>query len=372
MLRNWALALGGVAFSLLLGEGIVRGLGRSAERPELSLRVTPTDARLYTPDAELGYTVTPNVDMQIEFLKKSQSIEFSVRTDDRGRRWTGIQAGDGIVPKPEVWIFGCSFTFGWLVDDDESYPWLLQQRFPSLAVRNYGVGGYGTLQSLLQYQRALRESDPPRIAILAYANFHEERNVMSPLRSKRLGRSWRAWGEVNQPYMQWLGEGKFVIRQSSTYQPYLPFVESSALANRLDRAIFKMLERRALLEDHRQDVSRHLVDEFERESRSHGVVFALGQLDSPLKMVEYAQRRGIPVVDMALPEGADFEIADDGHPNPRGHRFLAERAAVLIENLTGVDHDLLGSPSHGGRAKDDRHVARRLDPTPRRASLRAP
>jgi hypothetical protein len=185
-----------------------------------------------------------------------------------------------------------------------------------------------------------------------------------------LGRSWRAWGEVNQPYMQWLGEGRFVIRKSSTYQPYVPFVEFSALANRLDRAIFKMLERRALLEDHRQDVSRHLVDEFERESRSHGVVFALGQLDSPLKMVEYAQRRGIPVADMSLPKGADFEIG--GHPNPRAHRFLAERAAVLIENLTGVDHDLLGSPSHGGRAKDIPDVARWLDPTPHRASLRAP
>ena len=183
-------------------------------------------------------------------------------------------------------------------------------------VRNYGVGGYGTPQSLLQYKRALRESDPPRIAILTYANFHEERNVMSPLRSKGLGRAWRAWGEVNQPYMQWLGEGRFVIRRSSTYRPYVPFVEFSALANRLDRAIVKMLERRARLEDHRQDISRHLVDEFDRESRSHGVVFALGQLDSPLQMVEYAQRRGIPVVDMSLPTGADFKIEGDGHPTP--------------------------------------------------------
>jgi hypothetical protein len=46
------------------------------------------------------------------------------------------------------------------------------------------------------------------------------------------------------------------------------------------------------MEDHRQDVSRHLVDEFERESRTHGVVFALGQLDSPLRMVEYQRSHG--------------------------------------------------------------------------------
>jgi hypothetical protein len=200
-------------------------------------------------------------------------------------------------------------------------------------VRNYGVSGYGTLQSLLQYERALRESEPPQIALLAYASFHDERNVMTTSYRRGMDRSWRSLGDTPLPYVQWLAEGRFEIRQSPPYRPHVPFVAYSALANRLNRAIVKLLERRVLPDDHRQDVSRHLVDEFERESRSHGVEFALGQLDQPLQMLAYARSQGIPAVDMSLPMDPAFEIEGDGHPNALAHRLMADRAEALISSL---------------------------------------
>jgi hypothetical protein len=350
MTRNLLLTLGAVAFALLLGEGILRSLGRTAAPLEPPLRVIASNGRFHAPDDELGYTNAPNMETRIELLKARPMVEFTARTDDRGRRWTGPRADGGTVRRPEIWIFGCSFTFGWGVDDDESFPWLLQQRFPSFAVRNYGVSGYGTLQSLLQYQRALRESEAPRIAILAYATFHDERNVVSTNFSKGLGQSWRAFGEARHPYMRWLGDGKFAIGMSSAYQPYVPFIEYSALANRLDRAIVKLLERRALPKDHRQDVSRHLVDEFEKESRSHGVRFALGQLDLPLWMVAYARSRGIPAADMSVPKDPAYVIEGDGHPTARGHQLIADRAEALIESLLRPDSASRAAPASPPRA----------------------
>src|SRR5262249_14741076 len=60
--------------------------------------------------------------------------------------------------REEVWIFGCSFTHGWSVNDDETFAWLLQKRFPEYNVVNFGVSGYGTVHSLLQFRDALRNS----------------------------------------------------------------------------------------------------------------------------------------------------------------------------------------------------------------------
>jgi hypothetical protein len=334
MTRRLLLGLASLAFALLLSEGILRALGKAPAPAAAPIRVLASNGRFYAPDDELGYLNSPNRETRIARVEIPREVRYTARTDERGRRRTGPPESNGAVRKPEIWIFGCSFTFGAGVEDDESYPWLLQQRLPAYAVRNYGVSGYGTLQSLLLYRRELRQSEPPEIAILAYAGFHDERNVMS-INTRRAWSRWgRSWGWARAPYLQWLGEGKFEMRRAEFYQPFVPFVDSSALANRVDRAIVKFLERRELLEDHREDVSRHLVDQFASESRDHGVVFALGQLDQPQPMLEYARSRGIPAADLSVPrDDPRFTIEGDGHPNPEGQRLIADRAEALIRGL---------------------------------------
>jgi hypothetical protein len=64
--------------------------------------------------------------------------------------------------KPEIWIMGCSFTHGWSLNDQDTYPWLLQARLPQYVVVNYGVEGYGTLHALLQLREALTTQPPSR------------------------------------------------------------------------------------------------------------------------------------------------------------------------------------------------------------------
>ena len=335
MMRRLLLVLASLAFALLLSEGILRGLGKAPAPAAAPIRVISTNGRFYAPDDELGYVQSPNRETRIERVEIPHPVQYTARTDQRGRRRTGPEDSNGAAGKPEIWIFGCSFTFGAGVEDDESYPWLLQQRLPGYAVRNYGVSGYGTLQSLLLYRRELRESAPPRLAILAYAGFHDERNVMSINTRRGWARWGRTWGWAQAPYLQWLGDGRFEMRTAQFYQPVVPFVETSALANRLDRAIVKFQERRELLEDHRADVSRYLVDEFEKASREHGVVFALGQLDQPQQMIEYARSRGIPAADLSVPkDDPEFTIEGDGHPNAKGQRLIADRAEALIRSLT--------------------------------------
>lgn len=83
-----------------------------------------------------------------------------------------------------IWVFGCSFTHGWSLNDEETYPWVLQQRLPDYQVVNFGVSGYGTLHSLMQFREALRTRDKPKAAVVAYGFLHDRRNTF--LRARRL------------------------------------------------------------------------------------------------------------------------------------------------------------------------------------------
>jgi hypothetical protein len=133
--------------------------------------------------------------------------------------------------KPEIWIFGCSFTHGWSLNDEETYPWLLQQRFPDYQIVNFGVSGYGTIHSLFQYRDALRMKRP-RLAILAYARFHDERNTFA--------RNWRKsiapknnMGALKIPYALLSKDGTLQYLDADLYYKELPIMNQMALSHDL-------------------------------------------------------------------------------------------------------------------------------------------
>lgn len=121
--------------------------------------------------------------------------------------------------KEEIWIFGCSFTHGWSVNDEETYPWLLQERFPNYEVVNFGVSGYGTIQSLMQFKNEL-EMRRPKVAVLAYGGFHDQRNTF--LRSRRkIIAAWNKLGPLGQPEARLDGDSN--LRYSISQGEYSEF-----------------------------------------------------------------------------------------------------------------------------------------------------
>lgn len=81
---------------------------------------------------------------------------------------------------PELWLLGCSYTYGMGVNDEETFAWLIQEAHPEFRVRNFGVPGFGTVQSYLQLKRLFASGETPTNVILNYADFHDERNVLAP------------------------------------------------------------------------------------------------------------------------------------------------------------------------------------------------
>ena len=83
---------------------------------------------------------------------------FDVRYgfDAQGRRVT--PASDG-TPLAEVLLFGCSFTFGYGLEDNETWPWQLGELLgPKWRVSNYAYNGFGPQQMLTLLEEGLIEA----------------------------------------------------------------------------------------------------------------------------------------------------------------------------------------------------------------------
>jgi hypothetical protein len=335
-MKRWTLRILAAATSLVsclsIAEGVIRlGVGRSrAPAPAaLRIRVDPPGSRMYQPDARLGYTLVPDQHIAVTLDPLGR---FVSTTTTAGHRVTSPPRAGHMHRRPQIWIFGCSFTFGWGVDDEDSYPWKLQELMPDYEIVNFGTGGYSTLQSLIQFEGEIQRAEIPEIAVLAYLNFHEQRNTMSPLRSKSLGFMWRNWGEADQPYAVMNSDGQLQRRKSEPYRPFLPFVRYSALANFLDWQVVAHLENEAKKSDRRKDVTRALVRQFIQVGSDHGVTVLIADLDAmPSDIGSVATSEGTQSRHIGVPYyQPGMTLPDAIHPTAKAHGLLAERMRTFL------------------------------------------
>lgn len=97
--------------------------------------------------------------------------------DDQGCRVTPTPA----MPEGTVVITGCSFTFGYGVEDSECYPAILaREHWSNLKVRNRAVCGYGTVHAYLQVLTELEHEDHglPSLVLYAMIPDHVRRNYL--------------------------------------------------------------------------------------------------------------------------------------------------------------------------------------------------
>jgi hypothetical protein len=140
---------------------------------DFKIHVTP-GGRLFTPHPTRGYAQLPGTFV----LTLADGYSFTMTHLSSGLRITHpLATYTDTRSKPEIWIMGCSFTHGWSLNDQDTYPWLLQAHLPEYEVVNYGVEGYGTLHALLQLREALTTQPTPRMVVYAYASLHDGRNT---------------------------------------------------------------------------------------------------------------------------------------------------------------------------------------------------
>ncbi len=142
--------------------------------------------------------------------------------------------------KDEIWVFGCSVTHGWSLNDDETYPWLLQESLPCYKIVNFGVTGYGTLHSLIQFHEALLKRKKPKAVIIAYGFFHDRRNTFLRLRRKGLV-PLNKLGPLVQPYARVNKRGELTWSMATAQFHAFPLMRYSALIHLIEKAYNRIL-----------------------------------------------------------------------------------------------------------------------------------
>jgi hypothetical protein len=242
-----------------------------------------------------------------------------------------------------IYIYGCSYTYGQGVNDEETYPFLLQQKLPEYDVFNYSIPGHGTVQAYLRLKQKLQEGKRPRMVILNYATFHEERNVLS--RSYRY-KTYQGFQVVNSQWNKNVNWEKLVyprvlltrdsfefesVRVIQDFRPF-PLRECSALSNLMERSI--------TFADwnHGSDLasSKVLLKYMDRLCSRHNVEFLVAEVGGDDKagiMAEFCKEENIRYVSLspAFSSGGYRNQPFDDHPNARAHEHYAQSLNAYLK-----------------------------------------
>jgi hypothetical protein len=270
----------------------------------------------YQQDSELGWTAREGTfDLVWPGLRDSPQ-----RTTDwsHGRRATSPHEPQDTAGRNRVMFFGDSYVQGYGLADSETFPWIVQQRHPDLAVSNFGVGDYGTYQSYLAMKRNVR--GPATVYYMLNA-FQEGRNVGS--------REWlRIYKSAPQdwfyPYAV-LRSGHIEDRRSRGN-----LVWQISRHVRVAALVEEWMEIIATYPRVRQEraVTETLLADMNDVVRTQNGTFAVILFDLDAKQHQTYQHflasHGIKIVDCDTPRLEDRKLRlPDGHPNPKLDSLLA-------------------------------------------------
>ena len=277
---------------------------------------------LFAPHPKLGYALLPG-----QFTVKQSKITWTV-TQPSALHRVVRPAGAAPEGRDAIWFFGDSVTYGWGLDDDVTYPWLIQQKHPELEVVNFAVGGYSTLQSLIELEETLAAGEkPPRVAVIAYASFHDGRNA-------RLRGNRKSWIYYVAQYPEFpaaqLEEGKLKYGMVKLeYTPW-PLEEHSALVNFLEEKSNEI----QVITSGAQRVSQAIVLRFSELCKQHGIelVFAGIYRDArTVSMMQWAEAQGIRALDISVdPTNTENILPGDGHPGPKANVEFASKLEPIL------------------------------------------
>jgi len=233
----------------------------------------------------------------------------------------------------EIWVFGDSITYGQSVNDAESFCWLLEEKFPALEFVNFGVEGYGNVQSLIQLREALRTRKPPRLAIVVYGSWQDVRNTSLRAWRKMLSVA-QSLGSINQPYARLNVDGSLAIAMDEIHYREFPLMRYSAFSNALEEAYDRYEERHA----HSHEVTKAVIEEMARECQTHGIEMAVVSLTSdPTSddMLGFCQTHGIRTANiwLDLTKNENNNLPYDSHPNANAHRIYAQKLETFLKSI---------------------------------------
>lgn len=352
MLRNWRAlgkswaarvafiripAIGGVALSLgtllllLSGQEVVFKVLNTLDRDESTPPhvTTKYSEHFFLDDPLLGCRGIPFMtwtQVATHQPENTPLYEATYHLDQFGYRVVPQDAG----PKSEhLATFGCSFTFGEGVEDDETLPAQLACMRPDTAVYSFAMPGYSTGQAALQIQTGATEriEEPAGAAVYLFMSDHVNR-VLPTLRKIRVYTAVYPAFELNAR-----GEPNYLGALGHVYSRRIALYDAASFLN---FSKWARLEFPLYIPEKDYDLCVALLDVARREyqvrfpgNEFYVIVDPVCHIDFDFPALERAlNRRKLKWLD---PKGLfgqqpwkKYHYPTDGHPTPEAHAMLAE------------------------------------------------
>lgn len=310
-------------------ELILRIQGIKPYKPEeLKVKIEP-GGKLFVPHPTLGYQ---HISGKFK-VTLNDGYTFTLTHLTNGLRTT--RASNAIVTgKKGLWIMGCSFVHGWSLNDEDTYPYLVQSALPEYDVLNFGVNGYGVVQALEQFREYIKILPKPSIVVFNYAYFHDERNTFL--------RSWRKaivpynkLGIITPPYARFDSNGKVVIYHKPMIYREFPLQRVSAFAHFIEMK-FNQLEDK-FVKSHQ--VTKAVIELFAEECKKNGVEFILASITRGKineDVMNFCRQKGIKTVDISvnLSDPQNRNLPYDDHPGKLAQKQYAEKLVKFLKAQT--------------------------------------
>ena len=138
-------------------------------------------------DDSQGYIMKPG-SYNFTYTKQKKGTNYffknKVTIEKNNQRYVG---NSSLNTKKDVFIFGDSFVFGEGVNDEQTFTFLLQNKFPSYKFHLYATGGYSLTNAYINIKKIKSKIKKDDIVILGYADYFKERHVASPSRLRAFG-----------------------------------------------------------------------------------------------------------------------------------------------------------------------------------------
>jgi hypothetical protein len=276
------------------------------------INIEATGGRLFGRDDALGFIMFPGRFFITEH-NAGRSHVFYLTVNERGERATSYATSHA--PR-RILLTGDSGMFGWGVDDEDTFAWLLQTRLPEYDVRNMSLTSYSTVHALLQLRQLEPQAGPDDIVVLVYHPITNDFNVASHIVLKPMVDGF----EVQ------LGDAAEMKNMSFPYAVVGP--EGALSIKRIPVACAPSYtapgcDHPDMSREAAQKVTVRVLDEIVATSKAHLLLAVINE-EANDSVVSHAREIGIPMVDLrdhgAASEEADV-IAVDGHVGPFWHHF---------------------------------------------------
>ena len=327
-----------LALLIVIGatEGLFGLLNRVVARPMERIVITNAGAahEYAERDDLLGFKLKPSTTVEVEKFVDSKRIyraQYSI--DDHGRRAVPVAAAER--RENFVLFFGCSFTYGEGLNDDETLPSFVGRLAPDYRPYNYAVGGYGPQHMLARLESGRIEAEvTERTGKLVYVFIDDHvKRAMNTMRTDWVHHSPYY---VADPSGRAVRQGNFNSARPYLYALYHDVLPHSQILRFLNMVDFPLTVSDADIELTAKIIEASAKQFFDRfgSKEFYVLLHPVGSslYGSPLK--KYLEKSAIKYIDYSgkLPWAADYYLDPvyDLHPNAVGNRLLA---AKLVGDL---------------------------------------